>query len=60
MFVAEVFTGLAGTYLPIEDTISGFEEILAGGLDDLPEAAFRMVATAAEVRKRRDTAPSAA
>lgn len=52
MFVAEVFTGLAGAYLPIEDTISGFEEILAGEMDDLPENAFRMVARADDVRKR--------
>jgi F-type H+-transporting ATPase subunit beta len=51
MFVAEVFTGLAGAYLPVEDTIAGFEEILAGQLDDLPEAAFRMVATTADVRQ---------
>lgn len=51
MFVAEVFTGLPGAYLPVEDTIAGFEEILAGELDDIPEAAFRMVATTADVRK---------
>ena len=52
MFVAEVFTGLPGAYLAIEDTITGFEELLAGELDDLPESAFRMVATADDVRKR--------
>lgn len=52
MFVAEVFTGLAGAYLPIEDTISGFEEILAGEMDTLPENAFRMVARAEDVRKK--------
>jgi F-type H+/Na+-transporting ATPase subunit beta len=51
MFVAEVFTGLPGAYLAIEDTISGFEEILGGDLDDLPEAAFRMSATTDDVRK---------
>ncbi len=52
MFVAEVFTGMPGAYLNIEDTISGFEEILAGEMDNLPESAFRMVATAADVRKK--------
>jgi F-type H+-transporting ATPase subunit beta len=55
MFVAEVFTGLAGAYLPVEETINGFEEILAGELDALPEAAFRMVATTADVRKAADS-----
>ena len=52
MFVAEVFTGMPGAYLAIEDTITGFEEILAGEMDDLPESAFRMVATADDVRKK--------
>jgi F-type H+-transporting ATPase subunit beta len=52
MFVAEVFTGMPGAYLPIEDTIAGFEELLAGEMDDLPESAFRMVATAADVRQK--------
>ncbi len=52
MFVAEVFTGMPGAYMNIEDTISGFEEILAGEMDSLPESAFRMVATADDVRKK--------
>ena len=51
MFVAEVFTGLPGAFIPVEQTIEGFEEILAGELDNLPEAAFRMVATVDDVRK---------
>jgi F-type H+-transporting ATPase subunit beta len=45
MFVAEQFTGLAGKYVPIKETIRGFKEILDGNLDDLPEQAFRMVGT---------------
>jgi F-type H+/Na+-transporting ATPase subunit beta len=45
MFVAEVFTNIPGAYVPVEETIRGFEEILAGQHDDLPEEAFRMVAT---------------
>ena len=38
--VAEVFTGLPGKYVAIEDTIKGFKEILEGKYDDLPEQAF--------------------
>ncbi|WEV40557.1 F0F1 ATP synthase subunit beta [Lactobacillus sp. ESL0684] len=40
-FVAEQFTGLPGSYVPIKDTIKGFKMILDGHLDDLPEDAFR-------------------
>ena len=39
-FVAQQFTGLTGKYVPLEDTIRAFEEILSGSLDDLPEQAF--------------------
>ncbi len=42
-FVAEVFTGAKGTYVPLEKTIQGFKEILEGKHDDLPEQAFYMV-----------------
>jgi ATP synthase F1 beta subunit len=42
-FVAEQFTGAAGKYVPIADTIRGFKEILDGQHDDLPEQAFYMV-----------------
>ncbi|MGC2191745.1 MAG: F0F1 ATP synthase subunit beta [Candidatus Dormiibacterota bacterium] len=45
MFVAEQFTGLAGKYVPIKETVRGFKEILSGTLDHLPEQAFRMVGT---------------
>ena len=41
--VAETFTGMAGKYVKIEDTIRGFKEIVDGKHDDLPEAAFYMV-----------------
>ncbi len=41
--VAEVFTGKAGKYVKIEDTIRGFKEICEGKYDDLPEQAFYMV-----------------
>lgn len=42
-FVAEVFTGSPGKYVKLEDTIKGFQQILAGQLDDLPEQAFYLV-----------------
>ena len=44
-FVAEQFTGTPGKYVPLRETVRGFQEILAGALDDLPEQAFRMVGT---------------
>jgi F-type H+/Na+-transporting ATPase subunit beta len=44
-FVAEQFTGTPGEYVKLEDTIKGFQEILAGKHDDLPEQAFYMVGT---------------
>jgi F-type H+-transporting ATPase subunit beta len=40
--VGEVFTGLAGVYVPIEETVRGFKEILEGKHDDKPEGAFYM------------------
>jgi F-type H+-transporting ATPase subunit beta len=39
-FVAATFTGRAGRYVPLKETIVGFQEILSGALDDLPEQAF--------------------
>jgi len=41
--VAEVFTGMAGKFVKVEDTVQGFKEILEGKHDDLPESAFYMV-----------------
>ena len=55
--VAEQFTGLEGKYVKIEDTIRGFEEILDGKHDDLPESAFLFVGTieeAVEKAKKMD------
>jgi F-type H+-transporting ATPase subunit beta len=48
MFVAEQFTGRAGKFVKIEDTVRGFREILDGKHDDLPEAAFYMTGTIEE------------
>ena len=42
-FVGEVFTGIAGKYVPIAETVKGFLEIIEGKHDDLPEQAFYMV-----------------
>ena len=44
-FVAEQFTGTPGEYVKLEDTIRGFQEIIAGKHDELPEQAFYMVGT---------------
>ncbi len=44
-FVAEVFTGTPGTYVPLKETIRGFKAIAEGEYDELPEQAFYMVGT---------------
>jgi F-type H+/Na+-transporting ATPase subunit beta len=54
MFVAAQFTGLEGKYVKIEDTIRGFKEIVEGKHDDVPEQAFYMVGTIAEVRQKAE------
>jgi F-type H+-transporting ATPase subunit beta len=52
--VAEVFTQIPGKYVPLQETIRGFREILDGKYDDLPEQAFYMVGTIEEaVEKAR-------
>ncbi|MFM8409429.1 MAG: F0F1 ATP synthase subunit beta, partial [Alphaproteobacteria bacterium] len=47
--VAEQFTGLAGVYVKLADTIQGFKEIVAGKHDAIPEQAFHMVGTIDDV-----------
>ena len=42
-FVAEVFTGSPGKYVPLKETIRGFKGILEGEYDHMPEQAFYMV-----------------
>ncbi len=44
-FVAEVFTGTPGVFVPVEETVKGFKAIVEGEYDHLPEAAFYMVGT---------------
>jgi F-type H+-transporting ATPase subunit beta len=48
-FVAEAFTGREGLYVPVEETVRGFREILDGNHDDLPEQAFYMKGTIDQV-----------
>ena len=48
--VAEVFSGIPGVYVSLEDTINGFAEILEGKHDDKPEQAFYMKGTIADVK----------
>jgi F-type H+-transporting ATPase subunit beta len=55
MFVAEVFTGRPGKYVPIQETVRGFKEILEGQHDDLPEQAFYMVGTIDEAVEQAKT-----
>ncbi len=50
--VAEVFTGIQGRYVELEDTIKGFKGIVEGKYDDLPEQAFFMVGTIEEAEEK--------
>ena len=47
-FVAEIFTGAPGKLVPLEDTIKGFKDLVAGEYDHLPEGAFYMVGSMEE------------
>ena len=51
-FVAENFTGMQGRYVTLDDTIRGFQEIVNGEHDDLPEQAFLMVGSIEEAREK--------
>ena len=52
--VAEAFTGLEGKFVNIEDTIKGFNMILDGEVDYLPEAAFLLVGTIEDAIEKGD------
>ena len=52
-FVAEQFTGLPGKYVPISETIRGFQEILDGKYDDIPESCFLNAGTIDDVIARK-------
>ena len=51
--VAENFTGIPGKFVPLQETIRGFQTILNGEVDDLPEQAFLMCGTIDEVIAKR-------
>jgi F-type H+-transporting ATPase subunit beta len=53
-FVAQQFTGLEGRFVKIADTIRGFQEIVEGKCDEMPEQAFYMVGTMDEARERAE------
>ncbi|MCC6649468.1 MAG: F0F1 ATP synthase subunit beta, partial [Polyangiaceae bacterium] len=53
-FVAAQFTGLSGKLVPLKETIAGFEAILDGKLDDIPEQAFYLVGNVDEVREKAE------
>jgi F-type H+-transporting ATPase subunit beta len=50
--VAEAFTGSPGKYVELKDTIKGFQEIVSGKHDDVPEQAFYMVGTIEEALEK--------
>src|SRR3954447_4178091 len=51
-FVAAQFTGLSGKFVTLKETIAGFQEILSGALDDLPEQAFYLVGNVEEAKAK--------
>ena len=51
--VAENFTGIPGKYVPLKETIKGFQAILGGDVDDLPEQAFLLCGTIDDVIAKR-------
>jgi len=51
-FVAAQFTGLTGKFVPLKETIAGFQEILSGSLDELPEQAFYLVGNVEEAKAK--------
>jgi F-type H+-transporting ATPase subunit beta len=53
-FVAEQFTGLAGKYVPREETVKGFKAVVEGQVDDIPEQAFFMLGGIEEVHERAE------
>ena len=53
-YVAETFTGTPGKYVSLKDTISGFQAIVNGDYDHLPEQAFYMIGEISEAEKRAE------
>merc|ERR1719188_2358831 len=52
--VAEVFTGLPGSFVPLTDTIQGFRDIMDGAYDDTPELAFYMIGGTEEITAKAE------
>ena len=50
-FVAQEFTGTPGKYVPLSETIAGFNEIVEGKLDEIPEQDFYMAGNIEEVKE---------
>ena len=59
-FVAAQFTGLEGRFVKVADTIQGFQEIVEGKCDDMPEQAFYLVGTIEEAREKAEKMAKAA
>ena len=54
-YVAEVFTGVKGEYVPTSETVESFESIVKGDLDDVPEQAFLNVGSVEQVLAKAKT-----
>jgi F-type H+-transporting ATPase subunit beta len=54
MFVAQNFTGLEGIFTPVDETVTSFEALVGGDLDELPEQAFLNVGGADDARRKAD------
>ena len=54
-FVAEQFTGMEGKYVPIKETIRGFQEIISGNMDNYPESAFLFAGPIEDVIKKAES-----
>ena len=50
--MAEVFTGAPGVFVGLQDTIKGFNDLVNGKYDDIPESAFYMVGTIEEASEK--------
>ena len=55
MSVAQAYTGAEGKFVPLEETIEGFRQIVDGEVDDLPELAFSMVGNIEEAKEKAKT-----
>ncbi|MFZ1992173.1 MAG: F0F1 ATP synthase subunit beta [Alphaproteobacteria bacterium] len=60
MHVAEVFTNTPGVFVDVKDTIAGFDALVKGEVDHLPETAFMMVGTIEDAKKKAERLAAAA